>query len=139
MSSLSSAAQRHRTCLLTSTVLVQIVLAGISPAKAQQSASPDLLPPVTVNVPAPPKATQPAEIKKPSRIARTRVPKSRPPEAATPAPGPSPGGPAAPAVVSPTGTVTLSAQTPSSVTVITAQDIATQHYRTVPEALGSPA
>ena len=138
MSSLSSAAQRHRAYLLASTVLVPIVFAGISPATAQQSASPDLLPPVTVNVPASPKAAQPAETKKPRRIARrTRVPKPRPTEAATPAPGPSAGGPAAPAIVSPTGIVTSSAQTPSSVTVITAQDIATQQYRTVPEALGT--
>jgi len=137
MSSLSRAAQRHRVYLLASSVLVPIMFAGISPATAQQSASPDLLPPVTVNVPAPPKAAQPAETKKPRRIARTRVPKPRPTEAATPAAGPSAGGPAAPAIVSPTGTVTSSAQTPSSVTVITAQDIATQQYRTVPEALGT--
>lgn len=137
MSSLSRAALRHRTCLLASIVLVPLVLAGISPARAQQSASPDLLPPVTVNVPAPREATQPVETRKPRQITRTRVPKPKPSEAATPAPGPSAGGPAAPAVVSPTGTVTSSAQTPSSVTVITAQDIATQQYRTVPEALAT--
>jgi vitamin B12 transporter len=135
MSSLSSAAARHRIRLRASTVLFSIACAGISPAKAQQSASPDLLPPVTVHAPTSPKTVQPAETKKPDRTARARVPK--PTEAATPAPAPSTAGQAGPTVVSPTGIAASSGQTPSSVTVITAQDIATQQYRTVPEALST--
>ncbi|MBU6456891.1 MAG: TonB-dependent receptor [Bradyrhizobium sp.] len=136
MSSLPIAAKRHRISLLAATVFLPVAFADISPARAQQSASPDLLPPVTVTVPTPPKAVQPAETKKPRRIARARVPKPKPAEAAAPAPG-TPVGPTVPNVVSPTGIVTSSGQAPNSVTIITAQDIATQQYRTVPEALAT--
>jgi vitamin B12 transporter len=137
MSSFSNAAKRHRTRLLASTVVLPIAFAGISPARAQQSASPDLLPPVTVNAPTPPKpkVTQPADSKRSGRTVRARVPK--PTQATTPTPGLSTAGPAAPLVVSPTGIAASSGQTPSSITVITAQDIATQQYRTVPEALST--
>jgi vitamin B12 transporter len=137
MSSPFNAAKRHRSCLFASTVLVPMVFAGISPAKAQQSASPDLLPPVSVTAPAPPKAARPAaaDTKKPRQTARGRMPK--PSGATTPAPGAPPAGPATPTVVSPTGIAASSGKTPSSVTVITAKDIETQQYRTVPEALST--
>jgi vitamin B12 transporter len=134
--SISNAAKRRRYCLLASSVLFPAVFACMSQASAQQSASPNLLPPVTVTMPAPqPRVIHPAEAKKPRRIARARVPK---PSAATaPAPGPWPAGPVAPLVVSPTGIVGPIGQTASSVSVITAQDIQTQQYRTVPEAIGT--
>jgi vitamin B12 transporter len=135
MSSLSSAAKRHPIRLFASTIMFPIALHGIGPAHAQQSASPDL-PPVNVNPPIPPKVIEPAEPKPSHRAARKPRP-SKPVELAAPVPGRAPGGPAAPTVISPTAIASSSAQTPSSVSVITSQDIQTQQYRTVPEVLST--
>jgi vitamin B12 transporter len=127
-------ARARRSLWLASTVLIPLAPFAISAAHAQQSASPDLLPPVEVS---PPKRTEPAQpAAKPNPTRRQAAAKPtapKPPEQpATPKPGV-----ATTNVVSPTGIVTPINQVASSVTVITAQDIATQQYRTVPEALNT--
>jgi vitamin B12 transporter len=127
-------ARARRSLWLASTVLIPLAPFAISAAHAQQSASPDLLPPVEVS---PPKRTEPAQpVAKPNPTRRQAAAKPtapKPPEQpATPKPGV-----ATTNVVSPTGIVTPINQVASSVTVITAQDIATQQYRTVPEALNT--
>lgn len=128
-------ARTRRSFWLASTVLIPLSRFAISATYAQQSASPDLLPPVEVN-PAKPAAPQPAVKPKPSRRQAAAKPTApKPPEQpATPKPGVAN---ATTNVVSPTGIVTPINQIASSVTVITAQDIATQQYRTVPEALNT--
>jgi vitamin B12 transporter len=92
---------------------------NFSIAHAQQSASPNLLPPIEVR-----------PSKNPDADARriTRVPKPTP--TAAPARASSDG---VPVVVSPTAIVTPAGQTASSVTVVTAKDIATQQYRAAPD------
>jgi vitamin B12 transporter len=101
-------------------------------ARAQQSASPDLLPPIEVS---PPKGSSNVQLQSdrppPSRRI-VRIPKPKPP--AVPALGSSAD---APVVVSPTAIATPSGQTASSVTVVTAKDIATQQYRTAPNILAT--
>jgi vitamin B12 transporter len=99
--------------------------------RAQQSASPDLLPPIEVSPPKGPGNIQPQADRTPPSRRIARAPK---PPAAAPAPGRSTD---APVVVSPTGIVMPSGQTASSVTVVTAKDIATQQYRTAPDILAT--
>ncbi len=101
-------------------------------ARAQQSASPDLLPPIEVSPLEAGTNIKPRADRPPPSRRVVRAPKPRP--ASTPA---SDGSAGAPLVVSPTGTVTPSGQIASSVTVVTAKDIATQQYRTAPEALNT--
>jgi len=138
MSSTVIAAQRRRTRLRACTFLIPIlsfgIFAGISAAQAQQATSPDLLPPVEVNPPkrlngSPPPDNQ---ISSPRQTARKPAPQT----AAT-APQPGASAAAVPVVVSPTATVTPAGQIASSLTVVTAQDIATQQYRTLPDALNA--
>src|SRR5262249_37946814 len=105
-------------CLSASTLSLKFSI-----AQAQQSASPNLLPPVEVRP-----AAQPA----PGSHRIARAPKPKPP--AAPAPAISDG---APVVVSPTALVTPAGQTASSVTVVTAKDIATQQYRAAPDILAT--
>jgi vitamin B12 transporter len=125
----------QRSCALALALCLSLSFAGsfvATTARAQQSASPDLLPPIEVRPPKgagdiPPQAdrTPPSR-----RIARAPKPRPKPPAA--------PGNSAdAPVVVSPTGIVTPSGQTASSVTVVTAKDIATQQYRTAPDILAT--
>jgi len=121
---------------LASTVLIPLSPFSISAAHAQQSASPDLLPPVEVSPAKKPETTQPPATRKPkSRQASTKPNQQKPTEKpATPQQGiPD----TAPTVVSPTGIVTPTNQVASSVTAITAQDIATQQYRTLPDTLNT--
>jgi vitamin B12 transporter len=138
MSSTVIAAQRRRTRLRACTFLIPIlsfgIFAGISAAQAQQATSPDLLPPVEVNPPkrlngSPPPDNQ---ISSPRQTARKPAPQTT---ATAPQPGASTA--AVPVVVSPTATVTPAGQIASSLTVVTAQDIATQQYRTLPDALNA--
>ncbi len=107
-------------------MVLPILACAISPAHAQQSASPNLLPEVVVKQPQSSGETQPA---------------NQPP-ATAPATQPPDGGPdsshaTGEVVVSPTGVVTPASQIGSSVTVVTAQDIQTQQYRSVPEVLNA--
>ena len=124
----------RRRFWLASTVLIPLSPFSISVAHAQQSASPDLLPPVEVSPSKRSEPAQPAAKPKPTRrqaAAKPTVPKP-PEQPATPKPGV-----ATTNVVSPTGIVTPINQVANSVTVITAQDIATQQYRTLPDALNT--
>ena len=129
-------ASARRSLWLVSTVLIPLSPFSISAAHAQQSASPDLLPPVEVSPAKKPETTQPPATRKPkSRQASTKPNQQKPTEKpATPHQGiPD----TAPTVVSPTGIVTPTNQVASSVTAITAQDIATQQYRTLPDTLNT--
>ena len=126
----------RRSLWLASTVLIPLSPFSISAAHAQQSASPDLLPPVEVSPAKKPETTQPPATRKPkSRQAAAKPNQQKPTEKpATPQQGiPD----TAPTVVSPTGIVTPTNQVASSVTAITAQDIATQQYRTLPDTLNT--
>jgi vitamin B12 transporter len=113
-------------CLSIPSLLLSVVA-----AHAQQSASPDLLPPVEVAAPA---------VRPKPRPERTRPPARPAPVAArTPVPAAATsGGANAPSVVvSPTAVVTPAAEVASSVSVVTARDIQTQQYRSVPDALNT--
>jgi vitamin B12 transporter len=141
------AAQRRRTRLLASNFLASIFLAlsllgsvfflGFSAANAQQSASPDLLPPVIVSsqpTPPPTRIAAPAKRDNNSRrMARARKPKP----AAAPAIANAATNARPALVVSPTGIPTPSNQIASSITVITAKDIETMQYRTLPDVLNT--
>jgi len=124
-----SVARRHRAGLSSSTVLVSIATFGAAPATAQQSASPDLLPPVEVDPPRKPAAPKPAL----PRGAQT--PRAR---ASQPAATQSAAAQAnAQLVVSPTGIATPAAHVANAITVVTAKDIATQQFRSVPDILAA--
>lgn len=128
-------ASTQRAFWLASTMLIPLSPFALSTAHAQQSASPDLLPPVEVSPPKRVETVQPPARPKPSPRQAAAKPAPKPPE--KPA-NPQQGVPdTAPTVVSPTGIVTPINQVASSVTAITAQDILTQQYRTVPEALNT--
>ena len=129
-------AGRRRSLWLASTVLIPLSPFAIPAAHAQQSASPDLLPPVEVSPPKPAAAPQPAVKPKPNaRQAAAKPKQQKPPEQpGAPQPGvPNPGQ----NVVSPTGIVTPINQVANSMSVITAQDILTQQYRTAPDTLNT--
>ena len=124
-----------RRGLFASTILSTLPFL-IAAAHAQQSASPDLLPPVEINPPKKPDTAKPAAEPKPkSRQAAAKPNQQKPPEKpATPQPGTSN---TSPTVVSPTGIVTPANQVASSITAITTQDIATLQYRTMPDVLNT--
>ena len=124
----------RRSLWLASTVLLSPF--AFSTAHAQQSASPDLLPPVQVSPPKRVEAPQPPAKPKPSRRQAAAKPTQQKPleQPATPQPGVAN---STTNVVSPTGIVTPINQVANSVTVVTAQDIATQQYRSVPDALNT--
>jgi vitamin B12 transporter len=126
---------RRRAFWLASTVLIPLSPFEFSIAHAQQSASPDLLPPVQVSPPKRVETPQPPTGQKPKRRQAAAKPAPKPPEQpATPQPGIANSGQN---VVSPTGIVTPINQVANSVTVITAQDILTQQYRSAPDALNT--
>ena len=129
MFSFLSVARRHRAGLLSSTVLVSIATFGAAPATAQQSASPDLLPPVEVDPPRKPAAPKPAL---PRGAQTPRAGASQP--AATQSAAAKAN---AQLVVSPTGIATPAAHVANAITVVTAKDIATQQFRSVPDILAA--
>jgi vitamin B12 transporter len=135
MSSLIQAAARRRAHLLASTFLVPVLSVGISAVQAQQSASPNLLPPIEVEAPAEKNRTQlepaPAQSSVSRRVVRTG---KREPGDGKPS-GSSANEQAI--VVSPTATATPLDQIASSVTVITAKDMERDQRRTVPDALAN--
>jgi vitamin B12 transporter len=135
MSSTITAAKRRRRFWLPSTVLVPIASLGISSAHAQQSASPNLLPPVEVA--APPDSDKPRSKPAPAKPAASRraVPAAQQAPAETPKAGTA--NKDQTVVVSPTGIVTPVEQIASSVTVITAKDIERDQRRTLPDALST--
>jgi vitamin B12 transporter len=135
MSSTITAARRRRRFWLASTVLVPIASLGVSSAHAQQSASPNLLPPVEVA--APPDSDKPRSKPAPAKPAASRraVPAAQQAPAETPKAGTA--NKDQTVVVSPTGIVTPVEQIASSVTVITAKDIERDQRRTLPDALST--
>jgi vitamin B12 transporter len=134
MSSLIKAVTRRRTNWLASSFLVPVLLLDISGARAQQSASPNLLPPIEVSPPKTAGGTEPPLERVPSsrRVAPAQAPKPPPATAASGTPDT-----AAPVVISPTAVVTPTNQVASSLTVVTSKDIATQQYRSVPDILAT--
>jgi vitamin B12 transporter len=126
----------RRRFWLASTVLIPLSPFAISAAYAQQSASPNLLPPVEVGPPKPVETVQsPAKPKPNPRQAAAKPNQQKPPE--TPVTS-QPGIPnTAPTVVSPSAIVTPTNQVANSITAVTAQDIATQQYRDLPEVLNT--
>jgi vitamin B12 transporter len=135
MSSTIKAAERRRTCLLASTFLVPVLSLGISAAKAQQSASPNLLP--TIEVEAPPDKKKPRLEPAPDRPAASRRVVPAPHRAPTDAQQAGTPGKQQPVVVSPTATETPIDRVASSVTVITAKDMERDQRRTAPDALAT--
>jgi vitamin B12 transporter len=134
MSSILKAAPRNRGFLLASTLLCPLAPFAISAANAQQSASPNLLPPIEVSPP--PKnadTTQPPADRNSSSRRVVAAPAQQAPSGALPAGTPD----SAPTVVSPTGVVTPIGQVASSITVVPAKDIEIQQLRTVPEVLST--
>ncbi len=127
----------RRRSFFASTILATVLPFAIPPAHAQQSASPNLLPPVEISPAQKPDSAQPPAGQKPkSRQAATRPNQQKPPE--KPTATPQQGIPdTAPTVVSPTGIVTPTNEVASSITAVTAQDIATQQYRTAPDVLNT--
>ncbi|WP_441299748.1 TonB-dependent receptor domain-containing protein [Bradyrhizobium sp. cf659] len=104
-----------------------------STAFAQQSASPDLLPPVEVASPKPPAGAVQSPPSRPRSRQQREARQPAPPVVATSA-APSL---ASPLVISPTGVATPAGQVAISVTVVTEKDIQTQQYRTVPDVLNT--
>jgi vitamin B12 transporter len=123
----------NRRSLFASTLLAAVGSVGLNaPSLAQQSASPNLLPPIQI-APPPGRSTDvpPPARRAASHSRRRAAPQQRPAgDAAAP-------GATAPVVVSPTGIVTPAAQLASSLTIVTEQDIQTQQHRTVPDILNT--
>src|SRR4030088_2173076 len=135
MSSPIRAASRRRSRLLASSFLLPVLSLSISAAKAQQSASPNLLPSIEVEAPSDKSRIQSAPVPDRSSASRRVVPvRQRKPADAKPAVAP---GKEQAVVVSPTATVTPLDQVASSVTVITAKDIERDQRRTLPDALAT--
>ncbi|MBR0720966.1 TonB-dependent receptor [Bradyrhizobium manausense] len=135
MSRIVSAARRFGAGLLTS---VSLYLLDLSVAQAQQSASPDLLPPVEV---APTESAAKPQVPRRSTGKRERqhiVRAPRPePLASPPVPGVSAANLFPTVVVSPTGIVTPANLVANSVTVLTARDMERDQRRTASDALSA--
>ncbi|WP_316226131.1 TonB-dependent receptor plug domain-containing protein [Bradyrhizobium sp. SZCCHNS3052] len=119
-------ARRSRALLSSFCVLSSFALLGPSSTAAQQSASPDLLPPVEVDPPREPIAQKPAIPRRTGNAAHQQVPAAKPAAPASP-----------PVAVSPTGVVTPVAHVANAITVMTDKDIAGQQARTVPDILST--
>ena len=135
MSSIIQAAARRRNFLLASSFLVPVLSLQISAAKAQQSASPNLLP--TIQVEAPPDKSRTRPEPAPDRPTLSRRAKPTPRQAPTTAQPSATPAKQQTVVVSPTATETPIDQIASSVTVITAKDIERDQRRTLPDALAT--
>jgi vitamin B12 transporter len=135
VSRIVSAARRFSAGLVASVSLYSL---DLSVVHAQQSASPDLLPPVEVAPTDRPAEPQVAP-RTPDKPARRRIVRA-PPEA-LPASPPVPGVSAAnlfpTVVVSPTGVVTPANLVANSVTVLTARDMERDQRRTASDALSA--
>src|ERR1700676_3648545 len=133
MSSIIQAAARQRNFWLASSFLVPVLSLQISAAKAQQSASPNLLPTIEVEAPADKSRTQSEPASQPASASRRVVPATQ--RAPTDAQQSGTAGKPQAVVVSPTAIETPIDQVASSVTVITAKDMERDQRRTVPDAL----
>lgn len=120
----------YRRSLLASAVLASLGSIGLNtPLSAQQSASPNLLPPIQI-APPPDRTTAPTR-RAPSQSRRV----ARPAPRQAPVPDTRVPGTIGSTAVSPTGVVTPAGQLASSITIITEKDIQTQQHRTVPDML----
>jgi vitamin B12 transporter len=135
MSSTIKAAARRRTYWLASSFLVPALSVGISAAKAQQSASPNVLPTIEVEAPSDKSRTRPEP--SPDRLTTSRRVVPTPRQAPTDAQQSGTPTKEQAIVVSPTATETPIDQIASSVTVITAKDMERDQRRTVPDALST--
>jgi len=135
MSSNIAAAERRRTYLLASSFLVTALGLGISAAKAQQSASPNVLP--AIEVEAPPDKKKPRSEPVADRPAASRRVVPAPQQAPADARQSGTTEKQQAVVVSPTATDTPIDRVSSSVTVITAKDMERDQRRTVPDALAT--
>lgn len=127
------AASRSRSFRLASSFLVPVLPFAVSTANAQQSASPNLLPPIEVSPPKTVDGSEPPADRNSNSRRVVAVPPQQTPADALPSGTPD----SAPTVVSPTGIVTPAGEIASSFTAITAQDIATRQLRTVPDVLST--
>jgi vitamin B12 transporter len=135
MSSTIKAAARRRTYWLASSFLAPVLSLGISAAKAQQSASPNVLPTIEVEAPSDKNRTRPEP--SPDRLTTSRRVVPTPRQAPTDAQQSGTPTKEQAIVVSPTATETPIDQIASSVTVITAKDMERDQRRTVPDALST--
>ena len=135
MSSTIKAAARRRTYWFASSFLVPVLSLSISTAKAQQSASPNVLPTIEVEAPSDKSRTRPEP--SPDRLTTSRRVVPTPRQAPTDAQQSGTPAKEQAIVVSPTATETPINQIASSVTVITAKDIERDQRRTVPDALST--
>jgi vitamin B12 transporter len=135
MSSHRLAAQRRRACLTASTFLLPVLSLGFSAAKAQQSASPNVLPTIEVEAPSDKKKLRSKPVPDRPTASRRVVPTPQQAPAGAQQAGTSRLQQAI--VVSPTAIETPIDQIASSVTVITAKDIERDQRRTVPDALST--
>lgn len=135
MSSGINAAARRRTFWLASTFLVPVLSLDISAARAQQSASPNLLP--TIEVVAPSDNSRKRSEPAPDRPTTSRPVVPAPQQAPADAQQSGTPGKEQAIVVSPTATATPIDQIASSVTVITAKEMERDQRRTVPDALAT--
>src|SRR5260370_37797606 len=74
MSSIIKAATRRRAYWLASSFLVPVLSLGFSAAKAQQSASPNLLPTIEVEAPSDKSRTRPEPVPEQTTVSRRVVP-----------------------------------------------------------------
>ena len=136
MSYTIEAASRRRILSVSSLLgpLIGLFLPfATSAANAQQSASPNLLPPIEVSPPKSVNATEPSADRNSNSRRVAAAPAQQKPTDALPAGTPD----SAPSVVSPTGVVMPTGQVASSITVVTAKDIETQQLRTLPDVLST--
>src|ERR1700732_2884993 len=135
MSSIIQAAARQRNFWLASSFLVPVLSLQISAAKAQQSASPNVLPTIQVEAPPDKSRTQPKPPPDPPTVPRRVIAAPRQaPTAAQPSATPAK---QQAVVVSPTAIETPIDQIASSITVITAKDIERDQRRALPDALAT--
>jgi vitamin B12 transporter len=126
---------RRRRHWLAASLLVPVLPLAVPAAKAQQSASPSLLPTIEIEAPAEHSRPRAAPASDRSSAARRAVRTARhAPSNAKPS-GPS--GKEQAVVVSPTATETPVDQVASSITVITAKDMERDQRRTATDALAT--
>jgi vitamin B12 transporter len=135
MSSSITAARRRRPYLFASTFLAPVLSLGISAAKAQQSASPNVLP--TIEVEAPKDKKKPGSEAFPDQPSVSRRVVPAPQQAPADAQQSGTPGKQQAVVVSPTATEIPIDRVANSVTVITAKDMERDQRRTVPDALAT--
>src|SRR6202158_3774859 len=133
MSSIIKAAARRRTYRLASSFLVPVLSLGFFAAKAQQSASPNVLPTIEVEAPADKNKPRPEPVPDGPTAARRVVPTTQ----QVPTDAQQSASKQQAIVVSPTATETPIDQIASSVTVITAKDMERDQRRTAPDALAT--